>query len=340
MMSVREDFDRPWRVGHVLGPRRRLTAALLVGVVVGALGQTVIAASGAVVPSWIGRSAAIASGALLIAVAWMLWSQHQRVLERDARYRARLEQEIFDRTRELAERNLELERVNQKLLDVSLSDPLTGLGNRRALLETMPGLIADLGAARYSARTEPGGLVLMLIDLDRLKPVNDQYGHEAGDRMLAQVATVLCECLRATDRVVRWGGDEFVVVSSPGDLDGGAALAERIRARIGTHQFRISAARHVRTTCSIGFACYPFLPDAPELITWEESLNLADRALYRAKSRRDAWIGWCGKPGAGQDAGLLMRVALDPRAAERSGELSIRCSDAGLFQAGELADLG
>jgi diguanylate cyclase (GGDEF)-like protein len=318
-----------------------LTAALLVGVVVGALGQAVIAASGAAVPSWMGRSAAIASGALLVAVAWMLWSQHQRVLERDARYRAQLEQEILDRTRELAERNLELERVNRKLLDVSLSDPLTGLGNRRALLQSMPGLIADLGAARYSARAEVSGLVLMLIDLDRLKPVNDQYGHEAGDRMLAQVATILCECLRATDRVVRWGGDEFVVVSSPGDLEGGAALAERIRARIATHPFRISATRQVRTTCSIGFACYPFLPDAPDTITWEESLNLADRALYRAKSRRDAWLGWCGKPGVGEDAGLARRVALDPLGAEHLGQLSIRCSDASLREApmGELADL-
>jgi diguanylate cyclase (GGDEF)-like protein len=318
-----------------------LTAALLVGVVVGALGQAVIAASGTVVPSWIGRAAAIASGALLIAVAWLLWSQHQRVLERDARYRSQLEQEILDRTRELAERNLELERVNRKLLDVSLSDPLTGLGNRRALLQSMPGLIANLGAARYSARAEASGLVLMLIDLDRLKPVNDQYGHEAGDRMLAQVATILCECLRATDRVVRWGGDEFVVVSAPGDLEGGAALAERIRARIAAHQFRISATRHVRTTCSIGFACYPFLPDAPELVTWEESLNLADRALYRAKSRRDAWLGWCAKPGAGEDPEFLKCLALDPGAAERSGQLSIHCSDTTLHQspAGAFADL-
>jgi diguanylate cyclase (GGDEF)-like protein len=182
----------------------------------------------------------------------------------------------------------------------------------------------------------------MLIDLDRLKPVNDQYGHEAGDRMLAQVATILCECLRTTDRVVRWGGDEFVVVSSPGDLDGGAALAERIRARIAAHHFRISSTRQVSTTCSIGFACYPFLPDAPELVTWEESLNLADRALYRAKSRRDAWLGWCGKPGVAADAGLQRRVVLDPEAAEAVGQLLVRCSDSSLREdpAGVFADYG
>jgi diguanylate cyclase (GGDEF)-like protein len=331
-MYVGEGSDRTWSGSRALGSRQRLTAALLVGIALGALGQAVIAASTAV-PSWISRFAAIAFGVLLIEVVWFVWSEHQRVLERDARYRTQLEEEIRARTHELAQRNLELELINRKLRDVSLSDPLTGLGNRRALLQSMPGLIADLGAARYSPRAEASGLVLMLIDLDRLKPVNDQYGHEAGDRMLAQVATILCECLRTTDRVVRWGGDEFVVVSSPGDLDGGAALAERIRARIAAHHFQISSARHVRTTCSIGFACYPFVPDAPELVRWEESLNLADRALYRAKSCRDAWLGWCGKPGLGEDAGPLKRVNIDPGAAEACGQLLVRCSHPGLHEA-------
>jgi hypothetical protein len=90
-------------------------------------------------------------------------------------------------------------------------------------------------------------------------------------------------CLRDTDRVVRWGGDEFVIVRTSSDLDDVAEL-----------RFRVSESHSAHTTCSIGFACYPFVAEAPLAVTWEEVLNLADMALYRAKARRDAWLGWSG----------------------------------------------
>ena len=89
------------------------------------------------------------------------------------------------------------------------------------------------------------------------------------------------------------GGDEFVVVRTPSEIDDAARLAEEIRSSIAELRFNVSESCSAHTTVSIGFACYPFVAEAPHWATWEEVLNLADMALYRAKVCRDAWLGWC-----------------------------------------------
>ena len=83
-------------------------------------------------------------------------------------------------------------------------------------------------------------MTLMLVDLDRLKPINDEHGHEAGDVALEAVAKLLRRCLRETDRVVRWGGDEFVIVRTPSDIEDAAKLAEEIRTNIAELRFNVS----------------------------------------------------------------------------------------------------
>ncbi len=153
----------------------------------------------------------------------------------------------------------------------------------------------------------------MVVDLDRLKPINDECGHEGGDRVLTSVSRILRECLQGLDTVVRWGGDEFVVVHACDSLEAAAELAERIRASISTHRFRLSGNTIARTSCSIGFALYPFIRSAPGLLGWEEVLRLADAALYRAKSRRNAWVGWSGRKAV---EGLPERIINDPESAE------------------------
>jgi diguanylate cyclase (GGDEF)-like protein len=228
------------------------------------------------------------------------------------------------RTCELAARNVELERVNGRLEQASLTDPLTGLGNRRSLIKDMPRLIEQLNSG--SPLQKPRRMTLMLVDLDRLKPINDQHGHEAGDLAIEGVATLLRRCLRDSDRVVRWGGDEFVIIRTPSDIDDAAQLAEQIRTGIADLRFRISDTRSAHTTCSIGFACYPFVLEAPLWATWEEVLNLADMALYRAKARRDAWLGWCGLPRAARQTELFELISVDPRTAMRERYIDMRTS--------------
>jgi diguanylate cyclase (GGDEF)-like protein len=275
-------------------------------------------------PAWLSRWAYVGYALLLAMIVALCWAAHRRSLIREARYSARLKEEVRTRTRELAARNTELEVVNGRLEQASLTDPLTKLGNRRALIKDMPRMLAQIDASQASG--SPQRLSLMLVDLDRLKPINDEYGHEAGDVALEGVATVLRRCLKDSDRVVRWGGDEFVIVRALSDLDDAARLAEEIRLRTAELRFRISESASTHTTCSIGFACYPFVFEAPGWASWEEVLNLADMALYRAKVRRDAWLGWCGLPRAARQTELFKLMSVDPHTALRAGYIDVRCS--------------
>jgi diguanylate cyclase (GGDEF)-like protein len=276
-------------------------------------------------PPWLSSWAYFGYALLFAAIVVVCWEGHRRSLLREARYSRRLKEEVTTQTRELAARNTELERVNGRLEQASVTDPLTGLGNRRALIKEMPKLLSQLDDARRNG-IGVGRLTMMLVDLDRLKPINDEHGHEAGDVALEAVAKLLRRCLRESDRVVRWGGDEFVIVRTPSDIDDAAKLAEEIRTNIAELRFNVSDTVSAHTTVSIGFALYPFVSEQPLLGTWEEVLNLADMALYRAKVRRDAWLGWCGLPRAARQTEIFRLVSVDPRAAMRDGYIDVRAS--------------
>jgi diguanylate cyclase (GGDEF)-like protein len=180
--------------------------------------------------------------------------------------------------------------------ELAVTDPLTGLKNRRYMLLTMGG---DIAAAQRKRRNAPFGvrpsdadLVFHLIDLDRFKSVNDEFGHQAGDTMLTQISDVLRESCRASDTIARWGGDEFLLVSRFSDRRTGSVLAERIRAAIEARDFDLGDGRTVRRTCSIGFASFPFSTAHPDALTWEQVIAIADQALHRAKrAGANKWVG-------------------------------------------------
>src|SRR5690348_13575550 len=131
-----------------------------------------------------------------------------------------------------------------------------------------------------------------MVDLDHFKEVNDTYGHAAGDLVLQQVATILQEATRDTDTVVRWGGEEFLVVARNAARKDAVVLVERIRSRVEAHAFDLGDGSTIRRTCSIGFALMPFLCADPDYMSWEEVVDVADHCLYVAKrSGRDAWVG-------------------------------------------------
>jgi len=259
--------------------------------------------------------------AILIHQAWL---RQRRALARAADYRRQLEREVAYRTRQLADRNAALQRANSKLEEVSFTDALTSLGNRRSLAHEMPALIARIESNDWG-NGDGSRLALLVVDLDHLKPINDEHGHEAGDRLLIEVAAILSECVRANDKVVRWGGDEFVVVYAVRDLDGAAALAERIRFTVSNRRFQLGGEVDGRTSCSIGFALYPFTPDKPS--RWEKVLSVADANLYRAKETRNAWVGCCGTPNGSGIGDLESLVERDLAAAERNRHVEVRRSD-------------
>jgi diguanylate cyclase (GGDEF)-like protein len=197
-----------------------------------------------------------------------------------------LEQQVSDRTYELAQRYRELEDANRKLEMASYTDTLTGLANRRYLMQHFPRLLAEHKGTQ--------GLAIMIIDLDALKPINDQHGHAAGDELIVEVARTLRQAIRPDDVLVRWGGDEFVVVAHAQHVEHACMLAERIRERVAKMKCTLPRGAVVRTSSSIGLTCLPFVPGRPDAVSWEHAIKIADLALYRAKRGRNAWRGWFG----------------------------------------------
>ena len=137
-------------------------------------------------------------------------------------------------------------------------------------------------------------LVFMMIDLDNFKPINDTYGHAAGDQLLLDIRDVLLSTCRRSDFVIRWGGDEFVVVAKQAHRGESEALAERIRRKIAEHSFSLQEGQIVRTTCSIGFVAYPLFRGQADNGSLDEIINLADSLMYEAKRQRNAWVGMLG----------------------------------------------
>ena len=245
-------------------------------------------------------------------------------------YHQQLEEKIRERTQELAEKNRELERAYKALQEVSVTDPLTGLHNRRFLLQHLDADIA-LSTRHYEdwlrdggAEAQPGNdLVFFIVDIDHFKEVNDRYGHAAGDRVLTQMRQRLLDVSRESDYLVRWGGEEFLVVARATCRSEADSVAARICEAVGGRPFDLDDGLQITRTCSVGYACYPFLPRQPRLLSWPQVVELADQGLYRVK--RGGRNGWCGVLSAGNalTEAAAQRLMQAPQAAIDSGELRV-----------------
>ncbi len=141
--------------------------------------------------------------------------------------------------------------------------------------------------------------------------------------MLVQVAEVLRNVSRSTDHVVRWGGDEFLLLCRDLDITAAAELAERVRSSVSKQIFRVGEGAATRTSCSVGFAVFPFVPEVPDRSGWEESLAMADAALYQAKRLRNAWVGWRGTSRIAALDSLADAVERDATALEEGGYIEV-----------------
>jgi diguanylate cyclase (GGDEF)-like protein len=238
--------------------------------------------------SWWAYAIYTALAALLLML--LLRRQHRRVLT-ERRINQKLEQKVAERTAELQHAYAQLEAI-------SLSDPLTGLSNRRYLQQAMPKDIAKI--QREYSKTPISKLpanasldfTFFILDVDNFKSVNDVHGHAAGDRLLIEFSELLTKTSRESDCIVRWGGEEFLVISRFTKRDEAPEMAERIRRSIEQHTFELADGTLLKKTCSIGFACFPFLHDQPMAVSWEQVIDIADRALYAAKkSGRNRSVG-------------------------------------------------
>ena len=187
-----------------------------------------------------------------------------------------LELRVAERTRDLMQVNerllhevAERARAEEQLAQAARADPLTGLMNRRAMLEQL-----EYQVARFQRNATPFALVLA--DLDHFKAINDTYGHDAGDQALMEIAEQLKQGLRAQDLVARWGGEEFLILLPDTDLAGGLVVAEDLREGIAAHALPVGG-ETLRFTLSLGVASY----EAERGLN--ASIKAADTALYQAK---------------------------------------------------------
>ncbi|MGJ0486860.1 MAG: diguanylate cyclase [Methylomicrobium sp.] len=161
---------------------------------------------------------------------------------------------------------LKLQALNKELEQLSNTDSLTGIANRRSLNRAFEKEIAR--ADRYHSK-----FAAVMIDVDHFKAINDNFGHHAGDQVLTAIANLLGETIRANDLVGRWGGEEFLILCPETDQYGAMQLAETIRQKIQSHDFALS----ISITASLGVAEYC------ESQSLEELIKIVDAALYDAK---------------------------------------------------------
>lgn len=174
-------------------------------------------------------------------------------------------------------RNRLLEDSNAVLSDQSVHDPLTGVFNRRHCVNLM-GQQEALLTKKSRERRYTACVGLMLLDVDHFKHINDSYGHAAGDAVLVELARRLQELVRQHDVVVRWGGEEFVLVLPGTAPEGLAVLAERLL-RVVADSPILSEGKSIPVTVSLGCVSYPLLPGQ----SWQDALKVADLAMYMAK---------------------------------------------------------
>jgi two-component system, cell cycle response regulator len=216
----------------------------------------------------------VAAARTLRARVWRLDSRLRLLAEYDVEELERLNEKMLELNRDYANAQLELAQINLKLqqreaqiVALTLTDSLTGLGNRRRLEQS---LVSEINRARRTG----GSLCALMADLDHFKRINDTFGHAAGDKVLAAFGDLLRRETRSTEILARAGGEEFVVLMPQTDLGQGLATAERIRTAIAAARI---APMPDAITASFGVA---------ELAAGEQGdafMCRVDKALYEAK---------------------------------------------------------
>ena len=320
-----EGFDQNWidASGHRRATYSNLSAGFYVFKVQGSNNDGVWSEQPARIsirmdaPPWRTTEAYTFYGLLVFSIIGTFLYLARRKLRLEIQQRLQMEREVALRTWEIAERNTELEVAIHQLEAASITDSLTGLKNRRFLyryVEKEVDEIETLSANTHSDRQRPvavdlsPSLFFLMIDLDGFKAINDEHGHHSGDLALLQVCDILRSCCGKSEQIIRWGGDEFLIVGRQNSRLGVEKLAEHIREQLAEHPYQIGGGHIGRLSGSIGFAMHPFIPGHPRALTWEQVIGIADHAAYIAKNtQRNAWVGVYSTPKAIPDE-LMARI--------------------------------
>jgi diguanylate cyclase (GGDEF)-like protein len=310
-----------------------------------------------VLPAWWQRwetRAGVVLSLMALLLAWL--KRHTGQLRRR---QLELEQKVGERTLALEQTTLALKKESAALEESSLTDALTGLRNRRFLTQHIDAEVAR-SVRRYASAlmsttassSDPQGdmskvaepqslashahqglpmptdadLIFFLIDIDHFKEVNDLHGHAAGDAVIRQMRGRLEPVFRSTDFLVRWGGEEFLVVARDSSREHAAGLAARACAAVADRPFELDDGSLLGRSCSVGFSCFPLVPEQPGVLDWNAAVKSADLALYAVKNAgRNGWLGLLRASGGPADS-LRVRARGPLLDWWRSGELLVVCS--------------
>ena len=215
--------------------------------------------------------------------------------------------------------------LSMKVRDFGLRDALTGLRNRAfvaVFTEQRANQIVAQWQNQGRRKPAPGkSLALLLVDLDHFKKVNDKHGHAIGDQVLSRFAKVAQSAVRSGDIVARWGGEEFLIVMEVDDREAAQVVAERVRVAVSKSPVTDTSGRLVDVTCSIGACLFPFDSTRAGDLTWQETMELADASLYRAKSKGRNCTVW-SQP----DPSMTPRQLLEHQRADDADTLVVRKS--------------
>lgn len=227
-----------------------------------------------------------------------------------------------------------LEEVRRELEELTLVDPLTRLRNRRYLREMIDGEISRVLRLHSDHLRKPGPvpgdrsyLGFILIDVDHFRAVNEDHGHDVGDAALKWIAAQLHQVVRDMDEVIRWSGEEFLVLCKDVNPAGAHELARRLAAHVEERPFMPGGTREIRLTLSIGFSLYPFVGSIVNLFNYEEVIGFAGRALDIARHNGRAMaVGIIGEDGA-ISASDKPRLRKDIGGGVRGGQLRLLAPD-------------
>ena len=223
------------------------------------------------------------AGLLTLFLIWSRYKQRQQTVA--------LRREVREQTATLEVKNSELEQAYKTLEEFSLRDVLTGLYNRHYLESQLPAEIKR-SQNEKEAFAQNSDLLCLLIDIDHFKKINDNYGHAAGDTVLKAFAQRLQQVFRHTDLIIRWGGEEFLVVCRGSSRYELPEIAERCRQIVSQTPFDIGNDTLLTVSCSIGFSLLPPSNERYFEQRWEATFSVVDYCLYAAKlSGRNGWVG-------------------------------------------------
>jgi len=234
----------------------------------------------------------------------------------------------------VAERTHELNAANARLKELSLCDPLTGLRNRRYISEYVLDHVNSFFQTKlFLSRNIPDKrnyhienkvIGILMVDIDFFKTVNDRYGHTAGDKVLLVFSQKLKDLIRTDDILIRWGGEEFLIILNKTDPDYMPIVAKKILNLFRQNPIRIDEGIHISITCSVGGTTFPIDPRMVELLSFNNCIDCADKALYHAKN-------------SGRNRATLVEInenALENRTPENSracGDDTLICLDDPVF---------